>query len=76
MKHVKIGARSGKLLNLIEGDLKTQVNELSIEQTADSHPDLPAETRTANNALKIRLDYVQVRAFEGKTVSGVVRAFK
>lgn len=46
LKHVKIGTRSGKLLNIIEGNLKAQLSSLSVEETEDSHPDLAPETRS------------------------------
>lgn len=37
-KNVKIGTRSGKLINLLDSNLKTAVNDLSIDQNVDSHP--------------------------------------
>jgi hypothetical protein len=73
IKHVKVGSRTGCLLNVQDGDFKRAVSELSVDQTEDSHPDLSAEQRLANNALKFRLDYVQLRAFEVKTVSNLLR---
>ena len=39
-KHVKVGTRSGKLLNLMDVNLKEGIKELSVLQTKDSHPDL------------------------------------
>jgi hypothetical protein len=60
---VKIGTRSGKLINLHDANLKGVVNDVSVDQNADSHPDSSEEARTAANALKFRLDVVQVRAF-------------
>lgn len=76
IKHVKVGSRTGNIFNLLEGDLKTAIKDVSIDQTEDSHPDLQAEEREANNALKFKLDCVQMRAFEGKTVSNIVKVYK
>ena len=45
IKHVKVGSRTGNIFNLLEGDLKVAINEVSIDQTEDSHPDLKAEER-------------------------------
>ena len=76
IKHVKVGSRQGCLLNVLEGDLKTAVNELSVAQNQDSHPDITPEDRDKNNAVKFNLDYVQLRAFEAKTVSNVLKIYK
>jgi hypothetical protein len=38
-KHVKVGTRSGKLLNLNDPNLKSAINDVSVDQNADSHPD-------------------------------------
>jgi hypothetical protein len=73
---VKVGTRSGKLLNLHEPNLKAAVGELCVDQTADSHPDATEEARTAANALKFRLDVVQIRAYELKTLSNLLRAHR
>ena len=73
---MKIGTRTGKMVNVLEGDLKTQINELSVDQNEDSHPDLTPEARAENNGSKIKLDYVQLRAFEPKTLSGLLRIYK
>lgn len=37
---MKVGTRSGKLLNLNDPNLKVAVNDLSVDQNADSHPDV------------------------------------
>ena len=76
IKQVKIGSRNGNLINLVEGDLKTAVNELSVDQSEDSHPDLNVEERETNNSMKFKLDFLQVRAFEVKTLSSVLRGYK
>jgi hypothetical protein len=76
LKHVKVGSRTGKLLNAVDGDLKTEVANLSINETEDNRPDLTPEVRAEHNALKFKLDCLQMRAYEAKTVSGVLRAYK
>ena len=64
------------MFNLLEGDLKAAISDVSIDQTEDSHPDISAEDRQANNALKFKLDCVQMRAFEAKTVTNIVKVYK
>ena len=49
---------------------------MSIPVTEDSHPDLSAEERTAKNNDKLRLDFVQIRAFDLQTVTNLVKAFR
>lgn len=71
-----MGTRSGKLINLHDANLKTIINDVSVDQTADSHPDSTEEARTAANAVKFRLDLVQIRAFELKTFSNLLRVHK
>lgn len=73
-KHVRLGSRSEKLLN-IHGpleELKNAVSELSIKADGDSHPDLSAEELETKNADKFSLDFFQCRAFELKTLSRVL----
>lgn len=60
---MKIGTRSGKLINLLDPNLKQIISDISVEQTKDSHPDLSEEALKAANAIKFSLDFVQIRAF-------------
>ena len=70
---MKIGARHGALLNLTAKDLKGQVADLALPQTADSHPESSQEERDEANAMKFDLDVVGIRAYELNTLSNIVR---
>lgn len=73
---MKVGTRSGKLINLLDSNLKDIVNDISVDQNADSHPESSEEARNAANSLKFKLDIVQIRAYELKTLSSLLRAHR
>lgn len=51
-KNVLVGARHGKLINLADKNIKNKIADLSVPQTADSHPDSTEEQRQQANATK------------------------
>lgn len=73
---MKVGTRNGKLINVADPNIKNIVNDLSVDQNVDSHPESTEESRLAANSLKFRLDLVQFRAFELKTFSSLLRVYK
>ena len=64
------------MFNLTDDNLRQNIAEISIPVDADSHPDLNEEERNEKNENKFRLDCVQCRLFELKTLSNVIKVVK
>jgi hypothetical protein len=59
-----------------EENVKNALNKLSVLVTVDSHPELSEEQRTQTNVNKFNLDYFQLKLFELRTLSNVIKISK
>ena len=63
-------------MNLLDLNLKEGIKDISVALTKDSHPELNEDAIKTANALKFTLDFVQIRAYEFRTLSNLFSAQK
>lgn len=56
--------------------MKNALGNLSVPATVETHPDLPPEQINQLNINKFSLDFVQLRLFELRTLSNIIKLSK